>query len=219
MLVVAIAIDVCVTNQVRLQQGMDPPLTRARASTDFYQAGTDYGRFPTHPVRGVGTRQCYVPLDWKPAPGIVDGKVPQQWLEPATAGQVAPARWTPNRVELDVSLKLPGVVVINQNYESGWQIVAGPTTAGIGAYLAGAHRQWLRSSGVAGETPTPPVGLLSVAMPAGHNRLVLRHRPPALGAGVVFTLLGIGLAIAALRWLTPARIARWRAAVRRDTPS
>lgn len=220
LLVVAIAVDVCSTNQVRLQQGMDPPLTRERASADFYQAVTDYGRFPTHPVRGIGTRQCYVPLDWKPAPGIVDGKVPQQWLEPATAGQVAPVRWTPNRVELDVNLNAPGVVIVNQNYESGWQIMAGPTTAQIGAYLVGAHHQWQRSTGVIGEVPTPPVGLLSVAMPAGRNRLVLRHRPPALAAGAVAMLLGIGLAIAALRWLTPERAARGRAwvAVRLSLP-
>lgn len=210
-LVVAIAVDVCGTNQVRLQQGIDPPLTRERASADFYQAATDYGRFPTHPVRGIGTRQCYVPLEWKPAPGIVDGKVPQQWLEPATAGQVVPVRWTPNRIELDVKLTAPGVVIVNQNYESGWQIIAGPTTAQIGAYLVGAHHQWQRSSGVIGEVPTPPVGLLSVAMPAGQNRLVLRHRPPALAAGVVAMLLGIGLAIGAIRWLTPDRIARGRA--------
>jgi hypothetical protein len=213
LLVAAIAVDVCVTNQARLQQGMDPPLARDRASADFYQAATDYGRFPTHPVRGIGTRQCYVPLEWKPAPGIVDGKVPQQWIEPATAGQIVPLRWTPNRLEMAVNLKAPGVVIINQNYESGWQIVAGPTTAEIGAYLTGTHHQWPRSSGVVGETPTPPVGLLSVAMPAGHNRLELRHRPPALAGGVVLMILGVGLAIAALRWLTPARIARWRAAI------
>ncbi len=212
-LVVAIAVDVCVTNQVRLQQGMDPPLTGERASADFYQTGTDYGRFPTHPVRGIGTRQCYVPLEWKPAPGIVDGKVPQQWIEPAAAGRIAPLRWTPSQVELDVNLKAPGVVIVNQNYESGWQIVAGPATAEIGAYLVGPHNQWPRSSGVAGEIPTPPVGLLSVSMPPGHNRLALRHRPPALAAGVLLMVLGIALAIAVLRWLTPARMGEWRAAV------
>ena len=101
-------------------------------------------------------------------------------------------------------------MIVNQNYESGWQIVAGPQTAGIGAWLAGQHHQWLRSSGIVGEAPTPPVGMLSVAMPAGNNRLALRHRPPRLAAGIVLTLLGIALAIAVLRLLTPARISRWR---------
>jgi uncharacterized membrane protein YfhO len=57
------------------------------------------------------------------------------------------------------------------------------------------------------------VGLLSVSMPPGHNRLALRHRPPALAAGVLLMVLGVALAVAVLRWLTPAVMARWRAAV------
>ena len=124
---------------------------------------------------------------------------------------MTPVLWSPNRIELDVKLRSPSVVIVNQNYESGWQVIAGPKTAGIGAWLAGQHHQWLRSSGIVGEVPTPPVGMLSVAMPAGNNRLILRHRPPRLAAGVVLTVLGIALAIAVLRLLTPVRIARWRA--------
>src|SRR6185369_2622629 len=90
-LALAVAVDVCATNAQRIQQGMDPALPRPRASADFYQAaGADYGRFPTFPVRGIGTRQCYVPLEWKPAPGIVEGKVPQQHLEPPSGGQATP---------------------------------------------------------------------------------------------------------------------------------
>ena len=57
------------------------------------------------------------------------------------------------------------------------------------------------------------MGLLSVSMPPGHNRLALRHRPPALEAGVLLMVLGVALAVAVLRWLTPARLAEWRAAV------
>src|SRR5204862_8199714 len=90
-LVLAVAIDVCATNAQRIQQGMDPPLSRTPASADFYQApAADYGRFPTFPVRGIGTRQCYVPLGWTPAPGIQDGKIPQQRLEPPEAGVTTP---------------------------------------------------------------------------------------------------------------------------------
>ena len=147
----AVAADVLVSNSPRLQQGLDPVLPRhPRASADFYQAtGTDYGRFPTHPVRGVGTRQCYVPLEWKPAPGIVDGKVAQQWVEPAVAGQALPRVWSPSTVELDITLRAPAVVVINQNYETGWRSNAGE----IGAYTPATHKQWLRSSLPPVETP------------------------------------------------------------------
>jgi hypothetical protein len=208
-LALVIAVDVCTTNAQRVQQGLDPILPRVRASSDFYQAtGTDYGRFPSQPVRGVGTRQCYVPLEWKPAPGIVDGKVPQQWVEPPAAGAVVPRRWSPNALEIDVTLRAPGLVIINQNYESGWQ----SNTGQIGAYVAATHRQWLRSSGVAGETPTPPVGLLSVSLPPGTYPLTLRHRPPGLRAGIFLFFLGVALAIAAVRTLSPSRLGRWRAA-------
>ena len=148
-------------------------------------------------MRGVGTRQCYVPLEWKPAPGIVDGKVAQQWVEPAAAGQAFPHVWSPNRVELEVTLRGPAVVVVNQNYESGWRSSAGE----IGAYTPATHHQWLRSS--LPPVETPPVGLLSVALPPGTHHLVLRHRPPGLGAGIALTLIGLALAVSAIRTLSP----------------
>jgi hypothetical protein len=160
----------------------------------------------------VGTRQCYVPLEWKPAPGLVDGKVAQQWIEPAAAGEATPRAWSPNAVEIDVKLRAPAVVVVNQNYESGWRASAGE----IGAYLLPQHQQWLRSAQsppLSAETPTPPVGLLSVALPAGTHRLILRHRPPGFAAGLVLTLLGILLAVSAIRTLTPARLMHWRGAL------
>jgi hypothetical protein len=206
-LVLGITLDVCISNAPRMQQGLDPPLPRTtRASADFYQAAaTDYGKFPTHPLRGVGTRQCYVPLEWKPAPGIVDGKVPQQWVDPPAAGQALPHVWSPNALELEVTLRAPAVVVVNQNYETGWRSSAGE----IGAFTQATHRQWLRSSLPAVETP--PVGLLSVALPAGTHHLVLRHRPPGLPAGIVLTLIGLALAVTAIRTLSPARVDQFRA--------
>jgi hypothetical protein len=206
LLVLGIAIDVCVTNAQKIQQGLDPALSRQRASSDFYQAtGVDYGRFPTHPQRGIGTRYCYVPLDWKPAPGIVDGKVAQQWIEPAAAGQALPRAWSPNQIEIEVRLKSPALVIINQNYESGWQASIGQ----IGAYIALEHRQWPRPGG--GVAGTPPVGLLSVSLPPGVHRLTLRHRPGGLGLGLVMTMLGVALAAIAVRTITPRRIASLRA--------
>jgi hypothetical protein len=101
-------------------------------------------------------------------------------------------------------------VVINQNYESGWQA----NTGEIGAYLVTSHHPWLRSSGRAGETP--PVGLLSVSLPAGTHHLLLRHRPPGLWFGLLLTLLGIALSVTAIRKLTPDRIARIARSARRS---
>ena len=138
-LVLAVAVDVCATNAPRVQQGIDPSLPhrvaftwgRGRSRISIRRRPATTACFLTHPMRGVGTRQCYVPLDWKPAPGIVDGKVPQQWVEPAAAGQAIARTWSPNAVEIEARLKTPGVVIINQNYESGWQTSAGQ----IGAFI------------------------------------------------------------------------------------
>ena len=206
-LVLAIAIDVCATNAQRIQQGMDPALPRTPASADFYQAqGPDYGRFPTFPVRGIGTRQCYVPLEWKPAPGIQDGKIPQQRVQPPEAGAATPRSWSPNAIAIDVQLKQPAVLIVNQNYETGWQA----STGTVGAYLYAEQKQWTRPARGVGPA-TPPVGLLSVALPAGTHQVVLRHRPPGLGLGLLLALVGLGLAIAVVRGLTPARLATLRA--------
>jgi hypothetical protein len=206
-LVLAIAIDVSGTNAQRMQQGMDPALPRTPASSDFYQAaGADYGRFPTFPVRGIGTRQCYVPLEWKPAPGIQDGKIPQQKVEPPEAGVATPVSWSPNAIAIDVQLKTPAVLIINQNYETGWRT----STGTVGAYLTAERRQWTRPAGGGGPA-TPPVGMLSVALPAGTHHVVLRHRPPGLALGLVLFLIGLGLAVAVARGLTPERLEALRA--------
>jgi hypothetical protein len=39
----------------------------------------------------------------------------------------------------------------------------------------------------------------------------VRHRPPGLRIGIVFSLLGLAMALAAARALRPARVERWRA--------
>ena len=94
---------------------------RRPAPTSFKIRGADYSRLPTFPVDGFGTRACYVALEWKPAPGITDGRGAQARLEPPAAGTVVETSWSPNRLELDVRLDAPATLIINQNYETGWR--------------------------------------------------------------------------------------------------
>jgi hypothetical protein len=214
-LVVGIAADVSLTNQRVMQQGLDPVLPRVRASADFYQdSRSDYGRFPTFPVRGRGTRACYVPLEWKPTDGIVDGPGPQARTEPPTAGTVTQTRWSPSALELDVHLSAPGLVIVNQNYESGWQAAAGQAEVIVGAWVNRERRFWdIRAR--PSELPAKgAIGLLAVRLPAGDHHLTLRHRPPGLLLGALLTLLGIGLASVVARKATPARVAALWAGIR-----
>ena len=206
LLVAGIAFDVTISNARVMQQGIDPVLSRARASDGFFQnTSTDYGQFPTFPVRGVGTRACYVPLEWKPADGITDGPGPQARVQPEGAGRVTSARWTPNRLDLAVHLDAPALLVVNQNYESGWR-AQGDVAATVGAYVAHGDRFWdIRAN--PSELPAKgAIGLLAVRLPPGDHQLSLRHRPPGLLLGALLSLLGVGLAILVARRATPERM-------------
>jgi hypothetical protein len=193
-LVIGVALDVCLTKQRVIQQGLDPALPRGPASADFFQnSAADYRALPSFPVSGWGTRGCYVAMEWKPAPGIADGRVPQARLEPPTAGAMGATRWSPNRLDFDVRLDLPATLIINQNYETGWRAEGGET---VGAYVVPEHRFWdIRAR--PGQLPVKgAIGLLAIELPAGTHHLVLRHRPPWLWPGVFLSLLGLGLAAA-----------------------
>ena len=158
-LVVGVAVDICLTNQRVIQQGLDPRMPQTPASADFFQnTAADYSRLPTFPVEGFGTRGCYVALEWKPAPGITDGRGAQARLEPPTAGTVIETSWSPNRLELDVRLEAPATLIINQNYETGWRVQDGQDVKGgeatVGAYVVPERRFWdirARPVGAAGE--------------------------------------------------------------------
>jgi len=200
-LVVGVAVDICLTNQRVIQQGLDPRMPQTQASADFFQnTGADYSRLPTFPVDGFGTRVCYVALEWKPAPGITDGRGAQARLEPSAAGSVVETSWSPNRLELDVRLDAPATVIINQNYETGWRVRDGDAT--VGAYVVPQRRFWdirARSAGLPKLPAKGAIGLLAVALPGGARHLVLVHRPPWLLAGGFLSLVGAALAAMILR--------------------
>jgi len=196
-LVVGVAFDVCFTNRQVMQQGLEPVLPRGPASADFFQnSAADYSRLPTFPVAGVGTRGCYVALEWKPAPGIADGRGPQARLEPPTAGTVVETGWSPNRLELDVRLDAPATVIVNQNYETGWRAKDGEM---VGAYVVPERRFWDIRARPADLPIKGAIGLLAVSLPAGARHLVLVHQPSWLWLGGFLSLAGVALAVLILR--------------------
>ena len=207
LLIAGVAINIVASNARVMQQGIDPVLSRAQASDAFFQnSAADYGQFPTFPVRGFGTRACYVPLEWKPAEGIVDGQGPQARLSPPEAGKIGAARWSPNRLELDVQLDADAVLVVNQNYETGW----GSNTGTVGAVVARDTRFWDIRARPQDLPAKGAIGLLGVRLPRGSHHVVLQHRPPGLLWGCVLSLLGIAIAVVIARRATPERIAAFR---------
>jgi hypothetical protein len=199
-LALGVALDICLTNQRVMQQGLEPVLPRGPASADFFQnSAADYSRLATYPVAGFGTRGCYVALEWKPAPGIVDGRGPQARLEPHSGGTIVEKRWSPNRLDFDLQLDASATLIVNQNYETGWQVNGGEI---VGAYIVPERRFWdIRAR--PSDLPTKgAIGLLAVPLAPGTHHLSLWHRPPWLWPGVLFSLLGLGLAGATL-WRKP----------------
>lgn len=81
-------------------------------------------------------------------------------------GEITLVDFTPNRVTLDVNLKEPNLVVLNQNFHKGWKVRAAD--------------QSLKA--VASE------GLVSAFVPAGSYRLDLYYRPDSFVVGVIISL-------------------------------
>ena len=105
-------------------------------------------------------------------------------VEPG-AGTVNERRWTPDALDLDVSLSRPATVSINQNWHPGWRSNVGE----------------VRSDR----------GLLTLALPAGEHAVSLRFEPrSALGGGLASLVALSVLAFVAWRAARAPRVTRLR---------
>ncbi|MGZ3475495.1 MAG: hypothetical protein ACXWUG_15405 [Polyangiales bacterium] len=155
----------------------DPFLPRPDPPAQPYKMtpGEDLGRRAEYPARNVGVANCYkLGLDYPEATGYVFGPVPQASVE-GDAGKVS-AQVHQDRYELDVDLRRPGIVRINQNFDPDFH-----------ASLGEARR---------GRT-----GLLEVALPAGASHVTVAYRPKGLLVGLCLSLLGVVGAVSALVFL------------------
>jgi hypothetical protein len=146
----------------------EPPPELARP---FQQARGNRWRAAFYAPMSRGSLSCWdaYPIPMSP---LLRGDLPaDEYLLDAGAGSVSRADWSPNAIELDVSLTRPGTLLINQNFHPGWRSDAG---------LVRSHE-----------------GLLAVDLPAGSRRVALRFRPRSALAGAVTTLAAL-LAIGAL---------------------
>ncbi|MFZ0679315.1 hypothetical protein [Candidatus Binatus sp.] len=123
-----------------------------------------------------GVVNCYTGMDW---PTHAKG-----WNEPGYRGEqyllgpgtVTLARWSPNRLEYAVDGPGPSMLVINQNYDPSWRVTSG-------------------SGRISSED-----GLLTVRVPAGKSRIVLRYISIAAIWGMIITILTALVAFVLIRW-------------------
>ncbi|MFL5413491.1 MAG: hypothetical protein ACJ79D_19175 [Myxococcales bacterium] len=181
-IVAFVAVDVISANAARLQQGAGLPVPLASPSGDFHQeARVDYRLLPLFPQRGIGTAACYGGFDWPVSRALWFGRVAQQRVEPVTAGSAELLRWSPSELRLRISLEAPARLIVNQNFDPGWQASRG--------------------------TVLPVAGLLAVDLDPGEHELILKHRPEGFVLGLALTAIGVVLSVifATVRGAPPRR--------------
>jgi hypothetical protein len=138
------------------------------------------------PQEERGSAQCYEALTWPVPDGLWTGDVPQVRI--SGAGQVLDWGHTANTMWADLDLPEQARVVFNQTFAPGWR-------------SSRAHI-------------VDDAGRSAVDAPPGRYRLRLEYRPRELGASLLATLFGIGLALLTTMVKSPSRLsrlaARWK---------
>lgn len=106
----------------------------------------------------------------------------EESLSDPRAGTVAETRWSPDRLDYDVSLTRPASLAVNQNWHAGWRTNVGT----------------IRSDR----------GLLTVDLPAGDHEVSLRFEPRSATGGALASLVAIASLVVLARRTRRARGAR-----------
>jgi hypothetical protein len=149
--------------------GSAPP--REPRAAVFHQVPGDRGRMMAYPRANLGTLSCFeeTPLDISPR---LRGDLPaDEYLAAPDAGTVRRLLWSPNRIVLQVDVKKPTTVLVNQNMGIGWHADGGELVAG----------------GVD--------GLLAARVEPGQRVLTFHYLPRSLIAGGAISLLAALAAI------------------------
>ncbi|MEO6573359.1 MAG: hypothetical protein ABIP89_05945, partial [Polyangiaceae bacterium] len=158
---VAIAHDVIAENRTRPGlYSQDPPLSHEHA---FRQSRGNRWDAQVWPRAGLGTLQCFEETRFPESPDLRGDLEAEEYAEDPKALTVERVSWSPNRIRLHVVAKEPGVVRINQNYDSGW------------------------SSNV-GEVKNQSE-LLTVLVPTGDHQITLAYGDPLVTVGFVCSML------------------------------
>ena len=144
------------------------------------EPGSDLGLRPFHQARGTrwalayyepmnrGSLSCWEAYPVPQSPRLRADLAEEERLEDEAAGTLRVARWSPNRIDLDLALTRPGRVLVNQNWHGGWRASVGDVKSDR--------------------------GLLVVDVPSGEHRVTLRFLPrSAVGGALVSAASVAGL--------------------------
>jgi hypothetical protein len=141
---------------------------RAPEGQPFKQSVGDRWVAHVWSAANMGTLSCFEEQPYPQSP-LLRGDLPQEeYLANPEAGTAKEVSWSPHRIEVEVDLKVPTTLMVNQNVHRGWK-------TNIGQVF---DRD----------------GLLTVALPEGKHTVILEFSDPLMNAGLwvsISTLLGL----------------------------
>jgi hypothetical protein len=188
-LALAYLLDAASWNRLQWLPTFGSPAPRDARAAAFHQVAGDRGRMMAFPPANMGTLSCFeeTPLDISPR---LRGDLPaDEYLAEPDAGTVRRVSWSPNRIVLDIEVKRPATVLVNQNMGVGWRAEGATLVEG-------------------GEG-----GLIAARVEAGRHVVTFRYLPRSVIAGAAVSLLAAAGAIA---YLLVERRARRRRVARAE---
>ena len=155
-------------------RSLTTPPEREEPTPAFHQARGNRWALAYYEPMQRGSLSCWDAYPVPESPLLRgDLRSEERVVEPG-AGTVTERRWTPDAIDLEVSLSRPATVSINQNWHPGWRSNVGQVTSDR--------------------------GLLTLALPAGDHAVTLRFEPrSALGGGLASLVAAAALAFLAWR--------------------
>lgn len=183
LVILAALVDGVLYTHGRWQGVFDLPMTVAGRDARFYQERGEWRVMMNHVMAGHGAIGCDEEAPLQRAAELDLGDVPQVRLADPAAGEVRAIRFTPNRIEADVTLRREATVLFNQNWNEHFR-----TTHGRVVKHGPKHPR------------DRDGGRLAVEAPAGTYTLAVYYRPRSFVVGAAISLVAIPLATFLFVW-------------------
>jgi hypothetical protein len=195
--IVICAVDGLAFDWVRYNKAFDLRWAMPAAGAPFYQVVGEWRSMMSNVFENHGAIGCDEEAPLQRALKLDEGPQPQARVEDPAAGRIGLLRWTPNRVEVDVDLRAPAVVSVNENWNEHWRVelIGDARRAEYGEVVRVGPKLERDKDG----------GRLGARVPAGRYTVAFVYRPRSFVAGLVVSALSIPLAIAAWIFLRRRR--------------
>jgi hypothetical protein len=160
-LALAFLVDAAEFNRQQWNQTFAGPPRSLPRSPEFHQSPGNAGLMYLYPPANQGSLNCFEETPIPISPALRANLLADEYLREPDAGSVRRVRWSPNRIDLEVDLRRPSTVIVNQNFGPGWRVTGG--------------------------TILSQDGLLAANVPAGRHEVAFRYLPTSVVVGGVVT--------------------------------